>query len=91
VICEQFPLPLEYTDGHKPSVFPSMKWELFNDVRGEQFPSPLEYTDDFFPSVFPLVKWELFTDVGCEQFPSPLEYTNSFCSIGVSIGDVHSE
>jgi len=68
-----------------------MKWELFNDVRGEQFPSPLEYTDDFFPSVFPLVKWELFTDVGCEQFPSPLEYTNSFCSIGVSIGDVHSE
>jgi len=87
VICEQFPLPMEYTDGHKPSV----KWELFTDVRGEQFPSPLEYTDDFFPSVFPLVKWELFIDVGCEQFPSPLEYTNNFCSIGVSIGDVQSE
>jgi hypothetical protein len=29
--------------------------------------------------------------VGCEQFPSPLEYTNNFCSIGVSISDVHSE
>jgi len=43
--CKQLPLPLEYTNGHKSSVFPSMMWE--------QFPSPLEYTSRHKPSVFP--------------------------------------